>query len=299
MKHIKSLLLWILLLPFAVLARDIDVAGYDWNSVQVVNIEHIQYWLAVQEKITFKAADVGTKINFRFRNNKQQTFEFLSPYMSIRWKAVSAVTAYSKTDNCVIATEACDVVTGEVEGPISPIIIDLGQDGFHLGEVGVGVYFDFNGDGALSHVQWLEENGNDAFLGLDLNGNGLVDDGLELFGDNTIMLASGKTAENGFQALAQYDNPLFGGNDDGVLSQEDLVWGQLILWLDKNADGIATDEEILTLAKADIKSFEVTPKINNARDHAGNLMPLWAWATNGRETGNSKHKMVDVFFQPI
>ena len=44
-------------------------------------------------------------------------------------------------------------------------------------------------------------------------------------------LEGGKAA-NGFVALAQYDQPLLGGNDDGVISRADAIWPELTMWLD-------------------------------------------------------------------
>ena len=50
----------------------------------------------------------------------------------------------------------------------SPILIDLADDGIELGEAGVGVQFDVNGDYASDHVQWVRASGDEAFLALSL-----------------------------------------------------------------------------------------------------------------------------------
>ncbi|MFT4926302.1 MAG: hypothetical protein ACI8WB_002400 [Phenylobacterium sp.] len=197
---------------------------------------------------------------------------------------------------CALPTE-CDDEDGAPRA--DPLVIDLGQDGFHFAQAGVGVDFDFNGDGEYTSVQWFELNGNDAFLAIDLNDNGIVDHGAELFGTGSQLLDSDGYASHGFEALAQYDQPQFGGNDDGVIDASDKVWPKLSLWLDSNADGIATDEEMLTLAQYGITNLSVIAKQNNRQDPAGNWLPLWAWATNDNQTGNRKHKMVDVFFNML
>ncbi len=49
-------------------------------------------------------------------------------------------------------------------GGCSPIVIDLANDGIHLGEAGVGVYFDVNADGVRDHVQWVRRGGDEGFL---------------------------------------------------------------------------------------------------------------------------------------
>ena len=91
-------------------------------------------------------------------------------------------------------------------GGCSPIVIDLANDGIQLGEAGVGVYFDVNADGVRDHVQWVRRGGDEGFLAMDRTGNGLIDDGAELFGVGTPMILEGRSAPNGFVGLAQYDS---------------------------------------------------------------------------------------------
>ena len=113
------------------------------------------------------------------------------------------------------------LLSAHVWGQCSPIVVDTRRDGIELGPAGRGVSFDVNADGFPDYVQWVRPRGDEAFLTLDRNRNGLVDDGSELFGVGTPLLEGG-TAPNGFIALAQYDQPLLGGNDDGV----DLACGR-------------------------------------------------------------------------
>ena len=72
----------------------------------------------------------------------------------------------------------------------SPIVIDTRRDGIELGPAGRGVSFDVNADGFPDRVQWVRPGGDEAFLTLDRNRNGVVDDGSELFGVGTPLLAS-------------------------------------------------------------------------------------------------------------
>jgi hypothetical protein len=177
----------------------------------------------------------------------------------------------------------------------SPIVIDLGNNGIRLGEAGVGVYFDVNADGAREHVQWVRPGGDEAFLALDRSGNGLVDDGAELFGVGTPLTLEGRNAPNGFVGLAQYDSRQLGGNDDGLITEADAIWPQLRLWLDANADGRATRDEMRTLRSASITALETIPKVRKYVDAAGNIIPYWAWAT--QRTLPKRALMVDVYFK--
>jgi hypothetical protein len=174
----------------------------------------------------------------------------------------------------------------------SPIVIDTRRDGIELGPAGRGVSFDVNADGFPDSVQWVRPGGDEAFLTLDRNRNGLVDDGSELFGVGTPLLTGG-TAPNGFVGLAQYDQPLLGGNDDGVISRADAIWPELTLWVDSNADGVATREEMRRPESFGLTSFATIPKVRRYTDPAGNSLPYWAWASAGRR---ARAIMVDVFF---
>ncbi len=179
----------------------------------------------------------------------------------------------------------------------SPIVVDLNKDGIHLGPAGVGVYFDADADGGLNHVQWVRPGGDEAFLALDRNRNGVIDDGSELFGIGTALQLEGGRAPNGFVGLAQYDDPRLGGNDDGLITAADAVWSELVLWNDTNADGVSATGEIQAPGSFGIVSFETIPKIRRYRDEAGNFLPYFGWArTLGRP---SKTLMVDVYFLEI
>lgn len=175
----------------------------------------------------------------------------------------------------------------------SPIVIDLGNDGIDLGAAGVGVYFDVNGDYMPDHVQWVRPRGDEAFLALDRNANGVVDNGTELFGVGTPMALEGGSAPNGFVGLAQYDQPSMGGNDDGAITSADAIWRRLSLWRDANADGISTRTEMLTLPAAGIRALETIPKLRKYQDAAGNIIPYWARASGA---ASKQMRMVDVFF---
>jgi len=193
----------------------------------------------------------------------------------------------------VYAAVECDQNEAD---PVDPIMIDLGKNGFKLGELGEGIYYEVLGDGTLYKIQWVKKFSDEAFLINDINRNGSVDNGSELFGNGTkLILENNNLATNGFIGLAQYDHLLLGGNEDGYISSEDNIWTSLSLWLDSNADGISTSDEILSLSDFGIFELNVTPKENNRRDPAGNLIPLWTWIN----TNSGKLKMADVFFKQV
>jgi hypothetical protein len=194
----------------------------------------------------------------------------------------------------LLAASACG---GHAWSRCSPIVIDLGNNGIKLGEAGIGVYFDVNADGVPDHVQWVRRGGDEGFLALDRSGNGLIDDGSELFGVGTPLILEGRNAPNGFVGLAQYDSRQLGGNDDGLITEADAIWSQLRVWVDSDADGISTYYEIRTLTSFGITALETIPKVRKYVDGAGNVIPYWAWAQQNAAPGRAL--MVDVFFKQL
>ncbi len=182
-------------------------------------------------------------------------------------------------------------------GGCSPIIIDLGNNGIQLGEAGIGVYFDVNADGVRDHVQWVRRGGDEGFLAMDRTGNGLIDDGAELFGVGTPMILEGRSAPNGFVGLAQYDARQLGGNDDGLITAADAIWPQLRIWVDLDADGVSTRAELRALQSFGITALQTIPRIRKHVDAAGNVIPYWAWAMRNAQPG--RVLMVDVFFRQL
>ncbi|HBL28698.1 MAG TPA: hypothetical protein DD490_17825 [Acidobacteria bacterium] len=179
-------------------------------------------------------------------------------------------------------------------------MLDLNGDGVQTTDLFSPVSFDLNGDGAAELAAWTCAWTEEGFLWLDLNRNRTVDGGRELFGQGTL-LPSGETAANGFAALQVYDDLSYGGNSDGAISNEDLIWGHLRLWVDRNHDGVSQRREIFPLGAYEIVAIGLTFLRSHEVDGNGNLHPFQGTYLK-RMAGRLGSRLVpyamhDVFFK--
>lgn len=125
---------------------------------------------------------------------------------------------------------------------VDPIIIDLNKNGITSTKLNNTTYFDHDNNNFKEASSWIDKG--DAFLALDKNSNGLIDNGNELFGNHTISNTRFKytnnKATNGFEALKAYDL-------NGYIDSKDEIYDKLLLWKDSNQNAI-TDKGSTTIA---------------------------------------------------
>ena len=166
----------------------------------------------------------------------------------------------------------------------SPLALDLGGGGIRLTSAASGVRFDLTGRGHARQCAWIA--GDTAWLVRDRNGNGLVDDATELFGEFT----DGRPHADGFAALAEVDE-----NEDGLVDSRDPGFGDLRLWLDRGHDGFGPASELVTLAEAGITALDVRAQRRlapAATDAHGNLIPL---VSSFRRADGGQGELADVY----
>ncbi|MBN2232093.1 MAG: hypothetical protein JW781_04625 [Deltaproteobacteria bacterium] len=113
---------------------------------------------------------------------------------------------------------------------IDPLVINLDGQGVTLTDE--HVIFDLDADGATEEISFVAPGSG--FLALDKNGDGIINDGSELFGP-----ASG----DGFQDLAAWD-----GDGNQWIDEADPVFDRLRIWT-KGADG---EDRLIALGQAGV-----------------------------------------------
>jgi hypothetical protein len=143
----------------------------------------------------------------------------------------------------------------------SPLVLDLDRDAkldlVDVWDESQAVSFDLAGSGKAVRTGWVGRS--DALLALDLNGDGAINDGRELFGEFSAATAATRQADDlgrrftdGFQALAQYDL-----NRDGRIDAKDKIFSALRLWTDANSDGVTQKGELRALREGGVKEISL------------------------------------------
>lgn len=167
----------------------------------------------------------------------------------------------------------------------SPVVIDVSGNGFDLTNAQNGVNFDLDGDGTPEKLSWTASQSDDAWLALDRNGDGKITNGTELFGNFTPQpIPPPGHSRNGFNALAEYDLAAKGGNGDGLINRQDTVFNNLMLWQDRNHNGVSEVNELFRLPQLGLKAIECKYKETKRKDQHGNQ---FRYAAKVRDTRDS------------
>lgn len=194
-------------------------------------------------------------INEALDNEKSTSLDYQILRRTLNIDEETSPTTAASAENSTDAVETDQVVTfeamvsqRELELNVSinqqpqvtdPLTLDLAGNGFRTSGLSRSVSFDLDGDGKRDQIS--VPVGDDALLALDRNGNGRIDDGRELFGDQN-------GAANGFAELSKYDD-----NGDGRIDALDAVFERLSL-LSFDGQGSQTTQ---TLRQAGVSSIHL------------------------------------------
>jgi hypothetical protein len=170
----------------------------------------------------------------------------------------------------------------------SPIIVDWDGSGFQLTDAAGGVIFDIEATGVPIQIAWTALGSTNAFLALDRNGNGTIDSGAELFGNATPQPSIAEP--NGFNALAMFDSPQYGGNGNGKIDPGDSIYSKLWLWIDSNHDGVSQPAELHSLSELGVTAISLDYGLSRRVDQYGNEFEY-----RSTVSGAGSHWCYDVF----
>lgn len=163
-------------------------SGNSGAIIHRVNTFTNQYYHQEEEHTTFattglvKTAD-GREISFNLEFGMSRSFEEY----------------YEETHS--VSTTYCD-----------PLVINLDTNIAQVSDQ--KFFFDLDQDGIEDEISALKSGSG--FLALDLNGDGVINDGGELFGTKS---------GNGFADLAKYDS-----DGNGWIDEADDIWDKLLIW---------------------------------------------------------------------
>ena len=184
--------------------------------------------------------------------------------------------------NSALSANQKMIVSGNA---LTPVMLDLNGNGIQTLALNAGTQFDLAAQGTPQHVGWVAPT--DGLLVRDLNQDGIIQDGSELFGSSTV-LPDGQTAQDGYQALKALDD-----NADGVLDSRDAAFASLQVWVDSDSDAFTDAGELKSLTDLNIASLNLQAQVGTAVDQ-GNLLGL---VSSYQATDGTQHAMADVWLQ--
>jgi len=167
------------------------------------------------------------------------------------WK-IEGKYVVAKIDGC----EAKD----QIQYTTSPLVLDLDGDGLQLSTARVP--FDLRATGEPQKVTWTGKR--EGFLTLDLNKDGRITSGRELFGDRS--LCGVDRCADGAAALAAHDR-----NADGRIDARDAVFKSLGIWVDENHDGRSQAGELRDLGDYGVTSLSLKPTYMDLQMEGGKV----------------------------
>jgi hypothetical protein len=169
----------------------------------------------------------------------------------------------------------------------SPLVLDLNGDGVQTVDMAHGTAFDLQATGTAQATGWVDAH--DGLLAIDLNHDGKINNGAELFGSSTL-LANGQQAADGWAALAQYDS-----NADGKINAQDAAFDLFKLWQDANGNGVTDAGELRSLIDVGVVSINLSHDNTMTHQNGNILQGVSSFTT----TDGKAHEVVDAWFQTV
>lgn len=219
---------------------DIDNLCKDNNDTQIMPVQNFRIRMLNYSQETYyeerESVDFSTTGTVKTADGREISFQ-VNVGMSREFKQ------YYKEDLNFAAFKMCD-----------PLVINLDTDVASLSDQ--TFYFDIDADGEEDEISGL--NRGSGYLALDRNGDGVINDGSELFGTKS---------GNGFEDLAAFDE-----DGNGWIDENDSIWSKLKIWTkDENGNDLLyslTEKDIgaicLNNVSTDFEQKDVTGQTRGA-----------------------------------
>ena len=174
-------------------------------------------------------------------------------------------------------------LTSSGNANLGPIVIDLDGDGVELTAfAGSTVFFDMDNDGLRERTGWA--GADDGLLAFDWNGNGIIDDAVEI---SFQALLPGAFSD--LDGLAAFDE-----NGDRLIDARDGAFARLSVWQDANQNGVTDEGELRSLTDRGIVSISLASVLTgNAPSNEENVVYA---RTTAMLSDGSAAGVDDVFF---
>lgn len=226
----------------------------------------------------------ATTLELKRRGFENLAQAFNEAVANLRLSVSSVINLSDTTYNNLITDLQTRFAQAEIT--TSPLIIDLDGGGIQTLGLNAGIHFDHDHNGFAQLSGWAGKG--EALVVRDLNSDGKIDSGLELFGNHTT-LKNGTKAANGFIALAEFD-----ANNDGQIDTNEANSAKIQLWRDANTNGIVDAGELLNFVQGGIKSLGTRYAEQNTSDAQGNQHRQIGSVI---KTDGSRSAMHDVWFK--
>jgi hypothetical protein len=140
-------------------------------------------------------------------------------------------------------TDECDSGGGD-----TPLVLKFAGSEIEYAAASVHT-FDISGRGGCLTTDW--PSAATPWLAMDLDRNGIIEDGAELFGSGTI-LPDGTHARQGFEALSILDT-----NADGLITAADERFAELVTWADHDGDRVGTLDELTPVTSLALTAIQL------------------------------------------
>lgn len=169
-------------------------------------------------------------------------------------------------------TKAAGISMPSAVNFIDPLVINVGSDVTSISDQ--SFFFDLDCDGVEEKVAGL--GAGSGFFAYDRNGDGVVNDGSELFGTKS---------GDGFADLAEFDS-----DGNGWIDENDEAYGKLQVWL-RDEDGT---DRLLSLQEADVGAIFLGSVATEFTEYQGQ-------GDNGYKPGSEEGQSVEVrnAFTPV